>query len=200
MAVLVATAGQVQAGVIVIDSINESASPDSGTWDATEVGWFYTPTFSYDLAGVRTKFIDFVDSRTVTVEVYNAHPGSGGTLLRSADFAPLSNAFSGGEFAPVSLVENTTYFFGFRNVGNLNLNVTGDPGATNLGVLRFSSLNNGSYSSTDNYSVLAQPIVQFLGQPVPEPTSLAIFGIGAGFAGVGAARRRRREKQRQATA
>jgi hypothetical protein len=35
---------------------------------------------------------------------------------------------------------------------------------------------------------------------VPEPTSLAVFGIGACFAGVGATRRRRREKHHQATA
>lgn len=35
---------------------------------------------------------------------------------------------------------------------------------------------------------------------VPEPSSLAVFGIGACVAGVGAARRRRREKQQGATA
>lgn len=35
---------------------------------------------------------------------------------------------------------------------------------------------------------------------VPEPSSLALFGIGAGIAAVGAARRRRREKQQQAPA
>lgn len=35
---------------------------------------------------------------------------------------------------------------------------------------------------------------------VPEPTSLAIFGIGASVAGIGAARRCRREKQHEATA
>lgn len=35
---------------------------------------------------------------------------------------------------------------------------------------------------------------------VPEPSSLAVFGLGACVAGVGAARRRRREKQQEATA
>lgn len=34
---------------------------------------------------------------------------------------------------------------------------------------------------------------------VPEPSSLALFGIGACVAGLGAARRRRREKQQEAT-
>jgi len=34
---------------------------------------------------------------------------------------------------------------------------------------------------------------------VPEPSSIAIFGIGAYVAGIGAARRRRREKQQQVT-
>ncbi len=35
---------------------------------------------------------------------------------------------------------------------------------------------------------------------VPEPSSLAVFGIGACVAGLGAARRRRREKQQAAAA
>ena len=35
---------------------------------------------------------------------------------------------------------------------------------------------------------------------VPEPSSLALFGIGACVAGIGAARRRRREKHQDATA
>ncbi|MFN7681135.1 MAG: PEP-CTERM sorting domain-containing protein, partial [Planctomyces sp.] len=35
---------------------------------------------------------------------------------------------------------------------------------------------------------------------VPEPSSLALFGIGACIAGFGAARRLRREKQQEATA
>lgn len=36
--------------------------------------------------------------------------------------------------------------------------------------------------------------------PVPEPSSLAIFGMGACVAGIGAARRRRPERQQEATA
>ncbi|QDS94212.1 PEP-CTERM motif protein [Roseimaritima multifibrata] len=36
--------------------------------------------------------------------------------------------------------------------------------------------------------------------PVPEPSSLALFGFGACVAGAGAARRRRREKQQETTA
>src|SRR5690606_16131821 len=95
VAVLIATAGQVQADLIVADSFNESATPHSTTWVATEVGWFYTPEFSYDLAGITTKF-GSADSRIVTVEIYDAFPGSVGTLLRSADFSPLSTAFAGG--------------------------------------------------------------------------------------------------------
>lgn len=35
--------------------------------------------------------------------------------------------------------------------------------------------------------------------PIPEPSSLAIFGIGACMAGVGVARRRRRERQHEVT-
>ena len=36
--------------------------------------------------------------------------------------------------------------------------------------------------------------------PVPEPSTLAVFGIGACAAGIRSARRRRREKQQETTA
>jgi len=53
---------------------------------------------------------------------------------------------------------------------------------------------NGWWPSIDNvqFSVAASP--------VPEPTSLALFGIGACVAGFGAARRRRRDAKQEATA
>jgi hypothetical protein len=46
----------------------------------------------------------------------------------------------------------------------------------------------------DNIDLNAQQV-----SAVPEPSSLALFGIGACVAGLGAARRRRREKQQETT-
>ncbi len=109
------------------------------------------------------------------MEVYDAFPGSGGTLLRSANFNPLANAFAGGEFTSLSLTANDTYFIGFKNVGGLLANVTGDAGATELpGGLRYSFDNNGTYILAES-GLTAQPILQFLGaetgSPIPEPAS-----------------------------
>jgi hypothetical protein len=193
LALSLAGAGQARAGFVVADSINQNASPAAGyTWGATEVGWYYTPASSYDLVGVQTRF-GSADSRTVTVEVYDAYPGDGGVLLRSADFTPAADAFAGGVFAPLGLVAGHTYFVGFRNVGDLAVNVTLDDGATNLpGGLRFSFANDGSYVLGPETGFTAQPILQFLkSSSTPEPASLTLLALGA-IAQMGFAWRRRR--------
>ena len=123
-------AGQANA-VAIVDSVNADKSPADGyIWTATEVGWDYTPSAAYNLVGVNTKFGFETDSRTVSVEVYDASPSNGGTLLRSGNFTPLSNNFSGGTFAPLSLTAGDDYFIGFRNVDGLGVNVTEDAEAT----------------------------------------------------------------------
>ncbi len=202
IALLCATMGQVNGEFVVADSINGGATPSvplgfPQTWNVGEVGWFYTPTFSYDLTGIATKF-GSANAQIVTAEIYSAHP-SIGTLLRSADFSPIANAFAGGQFAALRLVANETYFFGFRNVRSLGVNVTNDIGATNLpGRIWFDLSRNGRYSSSGpaEGSFLNQPIVQFqtqtVGAVVPEPSSFVLFAIGACCVGVGATRRRRR--------
>ncbi len=169
------------ATLITIDSINESAIPTATTWNATEVGWFYTPTFSYALSGITTKFGPVLDLRTITLEFYDAFPGSGGIILRSADFTPLSNTFSGPQFSPLNLQAHQTYFFGFRNVGGMFTNVTSDLGATSLaGGLRYSFANDGSYALGPEAGFTTQPIIQFqsLQNPiatVPDPSTFFIF-------------------------
>ena len=81
----------------VIDSVNAGRNADANAWGVPEVGWIYTPSFSYNLTGVGTKF-GSGDPRTITVEVYDELPSQGGTLLRSAIFSPVANAFTGGGF------------------------------------------------------------------------------------------------------
>ncbi len=110
---------------------------------ANEVGWLYTPTSSYALDGINTKF-GFANNQTVTVEIYNGAPSSS-TLLRSAIFTALSNQFSGGTFASLSLLAGQSYFIGFRNVGGLGVNFTNDAGATALAPLRYGFSNDGTY-------------------------------------------------------
>lgn len=209
----VANARPAQAGWIVMDSINESATPVFYypgapvvfTWGAADVGWFYTPSSSYELWQIATKFA-WADGRDVTVDIFNASVGSRGELLSpapgeaplgSAVFTPQSDAFAGGIFTtPLQLTAGDTYFFEFKNVQGLGVNVTDDSGATSLpGGLRY-SFSDGSYwwsASAPNF--LSQPIVQFLKDPpVPEPSSLVLFGIGSCVMAGGASWRRRRKK------
>ena len=210
----ITTAREVNAGWIVVDSINESAnpafytpgSPAVFTWAATDVGWFYTPNTTYDLWQIATKFAS-ADGRNVTVDIYNASKGPGGALLspapgdsplRSAVFAPQTDAFAGGIFTPLPLTAGNTYFFEFENVQGLGVNVTADNGATSLaGGLRYSFSNGSYWWSTPGPNLFSQPIVQFLTDPpaVPEPSTLVLFGIGSCVTLAGAAWRRRREKR-----
>jgi hypothetical protein len=172
---------------IVADSINESATNANTFWIATEVGWLYTPTSSFSLVGINTRF-GSSDGRTVTVEVYDEQPTAGGTLLRSAGYVLGGTGFEGALFAALDLTAGEDYFFGFRNVGSLNVNVTDDAGATNLpGGLKYSFSNDGSYSQGPETGFTAQPIVQFLSDnanPVPEPSTVMLLGLGLAAIGV----------------
>lgn len=210
---IVATARQAHAGWIIADSINASATPafyDPGspftmTWNASQVGWFYTPSTSYDLWEVLTKF-GVADHRLVTVDVYQASHGANGSLLspsagavplRSAQFVPQTDTLAGGIFAPLTLTANNTYFIGFENVSGLGLNVTADSGATSLaGGLRF-GFSGGGYLPASVGGFLSQPILQFQYDPpdapaTPEPASIVLFGIGSCVLVSSAAWRRRR--------
>ena len=168
----------------VIDSVNARKTPDSGTFQATEVGWLYTPSFSYVLTGIEARFGvpgDFSD--LITLEFYSNHPGFGGTLLRSANFLPLQDAYAGSSLAPLSLIAGKSYFVGFRNMVGESLIYTSVPGAQ--------VLNPGAYFGFTDESLYAvgpstglgyeSPILQFSGQfsqsEVPEPSTVLIFGM-----------------------
>ena len=154
--------------VELVDSVNQVGFPSPlSRWRAAEVGWEYTPTFSYTLTGVSTEFsyIPYGDKRTVTVEVYDGLPSNGGRLLRSADFTPLAQTFSGAFFRPINFRAGHTYFIGFRNVAYLGINVTANPEAIALAPLYYSLDNDGSYSfiETVRNNDSANPILEFYG-------------------------------------
>jgi hypothetical protein len=81
---------------IIEDSVNASQTPDCGcNFGATDIGWYYTPASSYELAGIDTIFASVPGSETVTEAVYSS---LGGALLASATFMPDADVFSGGSF------------------------------------------------------------------------------------------------------
>jgi hypothetical protein len=175
------------ASAAVVDSVNESGTPYSGIdWNAIDIGWVYTPLFSYVLNGVNTKFASG-DGRTVTEVIYAGIPSSGGTLLASATFTPVANVFSGGTFNDVQLDAGSQYFVGFINVNGLLLNVTADPGAVELPTYYsfVGRLSQDTFATGPQYGRNGQPILEFVSTSVsvPEPATVALLGLGlVGFA------------------
>ncbi|MHC4623242.1 MAG: peptidoglycan DD-metalloendopeptidase family protein [Planctomycetota bacterium] len=157
----------------VMDSINADKNPSNEPWGVPEVGWIYTPGLAYNLTGVGTKF-GSGDSRMVTVEVYDEPASQGGTLLRSATFSPLANAFAGGSFEPLEVSTGEDYFIGFRNVLGLNANFTPEPDSVSVSPLYYSATDSGSYEEITFYYIFTQAILQFEGfeGQVPDPCGL----------------------------
>lgn len=170
------------ASATVIDSVNEAATPYSGIgWNAQDIGWVYTPSFSYTLNGINTKFSSG-DSRTVTEVLYAGIPNSGGILLASSTFTPVANVFSGGTFSDVRLSAGTQYFVGFINVGRLLLNVTYDSPAIQLPTYYSftGSPSRATFDTGPQFGLNGQPIIQFTSNSatVPEPATIVLFGLG----------------------
>jgi hypothetical protein len=196
MAWLVPTALGVQ-----VDNINGSATPPFVNYGGPrDIGWYYTPSLTYDLTGIFTTFRavpNGTGSRTVTVQIQSERPVNGGTVLGQGTFAADSGAGGnlGASFAPVHLTAGTTYFVDFLNTVGMGVNlgswqdVGGTPtpsaGATvNLGtwygnLVGNTSTNfttatdtNGAYYATATGNVsFAEPILRFEGT-IPEPVSL----------------------------
>ena len=158
-----ATLGSAQ----VIDTFNGTQPLDTGnSWGGTnQVGWFYTPTATYDLAKIESKFNGATTGKTITVGIYTAVPAEGGVLLGQDSFTPISN-WCGGTFSGIHLTQGTTYFVGFTGVSDTFNCVTG---GTYAATLRYS---NDFYLTGGVYS----PALRF--SAVPEPMSLAVLGFG----------------------
>ncbi len=155
------------AAFVVLDEVNSSFVPNPNFfWNAAEVGWVYTPDFSYQLSAVATRFAG-TDGRVVTLEIFAGIPVEGGTLLRMADYVPLTQQFTQATIAPLQLVAGEEYFIGYRNTAGLHVNVAIEMEAENLPVY-FSFMNTGNYEVGPKGDVFTgQPILEFLG--VPEP-------------------------------
>lgn len=182
MVILVLAA--LQAPAAIIDSVNADKSPLFGIHTMGEVGWVYTPAFSYTLTGIQSKFSAGAPmpfgGYDIEYEIYDEPPGEGGILLRSATVNVKSwNTFVGCSFTPLELTTSEDYFVGFRNMGEPIGGLYGTPinftfdGVSLPGYYGID--NSGTYSnafSSDTY-----PILQFEG--VPEPSTLLLLGLGA---------------------
>jgi len=104
---------------VIIDNINGALAPSGYTWGANEVGFQYTPGFSYSLDGVLTNF-GYTDGRSVGLEIHASSPT--GTLLASTSFVA-GSGWTGGYFSSVSLSGGSTYYIDFTNVTGLGANI-----------------------------------------------------------------------------
>jgi hypothetical protein len=70
----------------IVDSINAAGDPFlAASWNVPNVGWQYTPSFSYSFFSIGTKF-GSDDGRIVTAEIFSGAPGSLTLLLRAHSF------------------------------------------------------------------------------------------------------------------
>lgn len=185
LAVLIATAGQVQAAVVSYSiSVEVTAAPNAPglnfPWSFTSLPSTFVGTFDADntVAGAISNLslsiggIDIVASHTIVIE--NSFDPTTRTLTWAATDPGNNSGVVLGSYLGVAPLD---YAVGVEDTP------TGpyDP----------------YYGLTQNWvgTFTINP-----SSPVPEPSTLAVFGIGVCAAGIRSARRRRREKQQETTA
>ena len=185
LAVLIATAGQVQAAVVSYSiNVQVTAAPNapgaSTPWSFTSLPSTFVGTFDADDTAPGP--ISNLSLSIGGVDIVDYH-----TLVQFNLFDPTTLTLGWGASDP----GNATGV----GLGSLALGVPSDYAVG----LQGGSLgpNDPYYSSTQNWvgTFTINP-----SSPVPEPSTLAVFGIGACAAGIRSARRRRREKQQETTA
>lgn len=199
VAVLIATAGQVQAAFILsIDNYtaDELTFSIAGFFDADTIG---------DSEGYLALKNDWSNNRGVHTELFSSTP------------IVTSNTVLIGGLAPTTFLQNGTSAW-MDNIYFHNPLGTENPilaGTTVAGSVTLSGVGAFNPAVTATFELVSGFVRPFGPGPgddwarleagtlvaaVPEPSSLAVFGIGACVAGLGAALRRRREKQQVATA
>ena len=90
VAASLAVSGPASAVPVVADAVNPNAPADTlifggNVQPKVEHAWVYTPSFAFDLTGIKTKFSSGDPNRIITLEIYDELPSAGGTLLQESD-------------------------------------------------------------------------------------------------------------------
>ncbi|WP_166831928.1 PEP-CTERM sorting domain-containing protein [Thalassoroseus pseudoceratinae] len=201
VAVLVTTAGQVQAGLITIDFDDGTAGNPVDAFYSTLGVTFSNAEFTnnFGLAGssgslgIRAIIGGFGPTPTDPIVATFDSPQSFVSItgIDVEENGIRINAFD----APTggNLVDFDEFFGPGAGVGTFATISTTTPSIFRVEFFQPQNVV-GDGVLFEDFSFQASDV-----SAVPEPSSLALFGIGACVAGLGAARRRRREKQQEAT-
>jgi len=207
VSLLVASAGQMYAGFVTYTDktsfMAALASSSTDNFNNMPLGFQESPitrtvgSYGYQAAAVGGFYnvgttSDFYLSTANRLRPINFTISGGGPTAMGGFFfvtnstgSPISDTISvsinGGLFTQSVTTSSATNFFGWvstdgTQISSLSVALSGE-------------------FATVNDLILGQAVVS----AVPEPTSLALFGIGAFVAGVGAARRQRRDRKQAAT-
>ena len=207
VSVLVASAGQVYAGFVTYTDrtlyMAALASSSTDNFDDLPLQGQASPitravgSYGYQMAtfggffNVGTSSDVWVSANDVSASINFTISGGGPTAIGGFFFltdtagsptaGTISASINGGLFTQSVFASSATNFFGWVSTDGTQI--------SSLSVVP------SAVFATANDLILGQANVS----AVPEPTSLALFGIGACIAGVGAARRQRRDKKLAAT-
>ena len=207
VSVLVASAGQVYAGFVTYTdkTLFMAALASSSTDNFNDLPLFgqaspitrTVGSYGYQMAtqglffNVGTTSDVWVSTNSNTVSINFAISGGGPTAIGGFFFlsneagsptaGTISASINGGLFTQSVFASSATNFFGWVSTDGTQI--------SSLSVVP------SAVYATANDLILGQANLV----AVPEPTSLALFGIGACVAGVGPARRQRRDKKLAAT-
>jgi hypothetical protein len=192
-----------------IDSINPLAAvePNTDFGGPIDIGWYYTPSQTYNLSGIFSFFKPIPSGtgvRTATVQIQTDRPVNGGTVLAQGTFTAdsASGGTLGANFASsVMLTAGTPYFVDFLNINGMGLDLgqwttvngvhVASAGATtrfdayyqdSAGDTTFPISHSGNAADQTNSQGTAsglEPILFFNGTaPVPEPSSIVVLMTG----------------------
>lgn len=170
---------------VIIDSVNADEALCTSLVDVGEIGWVYTPQFSYILTGIQSIFgnntrPDMPWLGNVEIGVYDGVPIHGGVLLRSVTIGVTTSGPVSVSFAPLELSAGSDYFIGFRGEPLDRLPPYQIPcnfADSGVSLPCYYGLNNdGIYPNATDSDAWSHPILMFEG--VPEPATVFLLGLG----------------------